>query len=156
VRVKGKLAEPWRINVMRVGDGSLYRYLHGDVRKALHAIIGDRVRIEVRFDAEYQNGPLHPMPAWFKEALDKNPQAMKNSNALIASRRGKSPLLFVVEISRGARPQPRKGSACALRNHGRFTISFLFVAMNVQSRLRMDLSRDRTISYGSGPRSPAH
>ena len=30
VRINGK---PWRINMMPVGDGRFYLYLHGDVRK---------------------------------------------------------------------------------------------------------------------------
>ena len=33
VRVNGKPEKPWRINLMPVGDGSFYLYLHGDVRR---------------------------------------------------------------------------------------------------------------------------
>ena len=87
VRINGKPAVPWRINMMPVGDGSFYLYLHGDVRRASGTKVGDRVAVELRFDAKYRNGPLHPMPSWFKQALSKNPKAMKNWEALIPSRK---------------------------------------------------------------------
>src|SRR6202051_2573417 len=73
VRVNGKPAEPWRINMMPAGDGSFYLYLHGDVRKASGTKVDDRVEVEVSFDTTYKNGPMHPMPAWFEETLRKNP-----------------------------------------------------------------------------------
>src|SRR6266704_1216535 len=87
VRINGKPTVPWRINMMPVGDGSFYLYLHGDIRKASGTKVGDRVRVEVRFDARYRNGPQHRMPSWFKAALRKNPRAMKNWDALIPSRK---------------------------------------------------------------------
>src|SRR6266851_2480294 len=87
VRINGRPAEPWRINMMPVGDGSFYLYLHGDVRRASGTKVGDRVQVEVRFDAEYRNGPQHPMPSWFKAALRKSPRAAKNWEALIPSRK---------------------------------------------------------------------
>jgi hypothetical protein len=34
VRVNGRPKPAWRINLMPIGDGSFYLYLHGDVRKA--------------------------------------------------------------------------------------------------------------------------
>ena len=43
VRLNGKPAEPWRINMMPVGDGSFYLYLHGDVRKASSTKVNDQV-----------------------------------------------------------------------------------------------------------------
>jgi hypothetical protein len=84
-RINGKPKDPWRINMMPVGDGSFYLYLHGDVRKASGTTVGDRVRVEVSFDATYENGPQHPMPRWFKQGLAGNPQARKNWTALIPS-----------------------------------------------------------------------
>src|SRR6266571_6007622 len=87
VRINRKPAVPWRINMMPVGDGSFYLYLHGDVRKASGTRVGDRVQVEVGFNARYRNGPQHPMPSWFKTALQKNPQAEKNWEALIPSRK---------------------------------------------------------------------
>ena len=87
VRINGEPAEAWRINMMPAGDGSFYLYLHGDVRKAFGTAVGDRVRVEIEFDAGYKNGPQHRMPSWFKQALAGNPQAMKNWTALIPSRK---------------------------------------------------------------------
>jgi hypothetical protein len=87
VRINGKPADPWRINMMPAGDGSFYLYLHGDVRKASGTAVGDRVRAEIAFDPTYRNGPQHPMPRWFKQALAGNPQALKNWTALIPSRK---------------------------------------------------------------------
>jgi hypothetical protein len=44
-----------RINMMPVGDGRFYLYPHGDVRKASGTAVGDRVRVEIAFDASYRN-----------------------------------------------------------------------------------------------------
>jgi len=44
VRLNGKPAKAWRINMMPVGNGSFYLYLHGDIRKASGTAVGDRVR----------------------------------------------------------------------------------------------------------------
>ena len=87
VRVNGTPAEAWRINMMPAGDGSFYLYLHGDVRKATGTAVGDRVRVEIEFDSSYRNGPQHPMPWWFKQALAGNPHAMKHWKALPPSRK---------------------------------------------------------------------
>jgi hypothetical protein len=87
VRVNAKPADAWRINMMPVGDGSFYLYLHGDIRKASSTAVGDRVRVEIDFDASYRGGPQHPMPRWFERALAGNPQAMKSWTALIPSRK---------------------------------------------------------------------
>lgn len=87
LRINGKPDEPWRINMMPAGDGSFYLYLHGTVRQASATKVGDRVRVEVSFDPEYRNGPLHPMPAWFRAALRKSPLAAKHWRALIPSRK---------------------------------------------------------------------
>jgi len=86
VRINGKPAKPWRINMMPAGDGSFYLYLHGDVRKASGTAVGDRVRVQVEFDPSYRNGPQHPMPTWFSRALAGNPPARKNWRALTPSR----------------------------------------------------------------------
>jgi hypothetical protein len=87
VRINGKPAKSWRISMMPVGNGNFYLYLNGEVRKASGTSVGDRVRVEVEFDADYRNGPQHPMPRWFKEALAGNPQAKKNWIALVPSRK---------------------------------------------------------------------
>src|SRR5260221_14307191 len=69
VRINAKPAEPWRVNLMPVGNGSFYLYLHGEIRNASDVTVGDRVQAEIAFDANYKNGPRHPMPQWFRQAL---------------------------------------------------------------------------------------
>ena len=86
VQINKKPDIPWRINMMPIGDGSFYLYLHGDVRKASKTKVGDRVTVDVSFDSKYRSGPMHPMPTWFGKALDKNKMAKKNWDALIPSR----------------------------------------------------------------------
>ncbi len=103
VRIKGKPAVPWRINMMPVGDGSFYLYLHDDVRRASSTKVGDRVEIELRFNARYRNGPQHPVPSWFKAALIKTPQALKNWEALVPSRKKEILRYFVRLKSQEAR-----------------------------------------------------
>ena len=87
VQVNGMPDTPWRINMMPVGDGSFYLYLHGNVRKASRTKVGDMVKVAVSFDSEYRNGPMRKMPAWFSSALKKNPTARKNWELLIPSRK---------------------------------------------------------------------
>jgi hypothetical protein len=85
-RLNGKPARAWRINMMPVGNGSFYLYLHGEIRKASDADVGDRVQVEIEFDAAYRGGPQR-MPGWFKQALAANPAARKNWTALVPSRK---------------------------------------------------------------------
>jgi Bacteriocin-protection, YdeI or OmpD-Associated/Domain of unknown function (DUF1905) len=87
VRINGKPDKAWRINMMPVGDGSFYLYLHGNVRKASRTALGDRVRVEIAFDASYRGGPQNRLPSWFKQALLANPQAMQSWKALVPSRK---------------------------------------------------------------------
>ena len=87
VRVDGKPENPWRINMMPVGDGSFYLYLHGDVRKASKTKVGDRVSVELEFDGDYKSGPAHPMPSWFRKALRDNSHARDGWSQLIPSRK---------------------------------------------------------------------
>jgi hypothetical protein len=87
LRINGKTAKAWRINMMPTGNGSFYLYLHGGIRKASRTAVGDRVRVEIEFDGSYRNGPQHPMPIWFKRGLAENPQASKNWTALVPSRK---------------------------------------------------------------------
>jgi len=86
VRVNGKPEKPWRINLMPVGDGSFYLYLHGDVRKASSTKVGESVTVELEFDDEYRGGPAHPMPLWLSDALDRNRSAKQAWSELIPSR----------------------------------------------------------------------
>jgi hypothetical protein len=87
VQINGEPNPPWRINMMPIGDGSFYLYLHGDVRKASDTKVGDKVAVSVAFDDKYTNGPMHPMPEWFRVALSKNKKAGQAWEKLIPSRK---------------------------------------------------------------------
>ena len=86
IQVNGKPDQPWRINMMPIGDGSFYLYLHGTVRKAASAQVGDVVSVAVRFDDEYGGGPAHPMPSRFGAELKRNRRARHSWGALSPSR----------------------------------------------------------------------
>ena len=87
VRINGMPKKPWRINMIPKGNGSFYLYLHGNVRKASGTKVGDRVEVEIGFDTEYRNGPMHPMPIAFRKAQNEDPIAKKAWVALIPSRK---------------------------------------------------------------------
>jgi len=87
IQVNNKPTEPWRINMMPAGNGDFYLYLHGDVRRSSDTKVGDRVNVHIVFDTEYQNGPMHPVPPWFSDALSAHPVALKNWEQLIPSRK---------------------------------------------------------------------
>lgn len=86
-RINGEPKDWWQINMMPMGDGRFYLYLHGLVRKASNTKVGDTVTVEVKFDSAYKNGPMHPMPVWFQEALDNNKKAKAAWIELIPSRK---------------------------------------------------------------------
>src|SRR5579862_2901417 len=86
VRVNGQPEKQWRINLMPIGDGSFYLYLHGDVRKASGTKVGDTVTVELEFNEEYRGGPAHPMPSAFRDALRKNQGAAQEWRELRPSR----------------------------------------------------------------------
>ena len=86
VQINERPRVPWRINLMPVGDGSFYLYLHGRVRTSSGTGVGDVVRVALVFDREYRGGPLHPMPSWFSAGLRGNPRARRSWNALSPSR----------------------------------------------------------------------
>jgi hypothetical protein len=86
VQVNGLPNPAWKINMMPVGDGNFYLYLHGDVRKASNTNVGDTVTIDVQFNEDYKSGPADHMPDWFAEALDNYPVAKKSWDELPPSR----------------------------------------------------------------------
>ena len=86
VRVNGKPDTAWRINLMPVGDGNFFLYLHEHVRKASSTGVGDIVTVMIEFDDEYKGGPAHPMPSWFGDELDRNPDAQQGWDSLSPSR----------------------------------------------------------------------
>src|ERR1700733_8490694 len=85
VRVNGKPDPAWRINLMPIGDGSFFLYLHGEVRKVSKTKVGDGVDVELQFDGEYKSGPAHPMPSYLKGVLDENPPAKQRWDAFTPS-----------------------------------------------------------------------
>ena len=87
VKFNGTPDTPWRTNMMPVGDGEFYLYLHGGMRKAAHVKVDDVVSVALRFDDTYRNGPLHDSPEWFQEALAESPVATKNWTKLSPSRK---------------------------------------------------------------------
>jgi hypothetical protein len=87
VRINGhpRLA-PWRINLMPMGGGAFYLYLHGSVRTASSTGVGDRVTVAVRFDPDYRGGPGNVIPAWFLAGLQRTPPARAAWQQLTPSR----------------------------------------------------------------------
>lgn len=76
----------WRTNLMPVADGGFLLFLHTQMRKQSGIAVGERVSFELWFDEDYRNGPQHPMPAWFEQALVENPRAAANWARLSPSR----------------------------------------------------------------------
>ncbi|MGH7733912.1 MAG: YdeI/OmpD-associated family protein, partial [Gemmatimonadales bacterium] len=87
VRINGHpKPKPWRINLMPQGTGAFYLYLHGEVRRASGTKVGDRVAVEISFDAAYRGGPTHLIPPWFRAPLTRNKRAATAWKALTPSR----------------------------------------------------------------------
>jgi hypothetical protein len=97
IQVNGKPDTPWRINLMPVGDGTFYLYLHGHVRKAAGVEVGDIVSLSLQFDDQYRGGPAHPMPSWFGDELDRNRAAKQGWEGLTPSRQ-KEILRYFAEL----------------------------------------------------------
>jgi len=86
VRINGRPDSPWRTNMMPVGNGEFYLYLHGGMRKSADAKVKDVVAISLSFDDSYRNGPLHETPDWFESALGSDAKIMANWEGLAPSR----------------------------------------------------------------------
>ena len=86
VRVNGEPRTGWPVNMMPRGDGGFYLYLHGQVRKASGAKVGDRVTVEIAWDAGYRAGPVHSMPPSFEAGLLSSLRAKKAWDCLVPSR----------------------------------------------------------------------
>lgn len=86
VQIGGEPNPAWPINMMPVGDGSFYLYLHAQIRDASRTKVGDQVTVEVSFDDQYRGGPAHPMPPLFAEKLEADPCARRGWDALPPSR----------------------------------------------------------------------
>lgn len=121
VRINDKPDAPWRINMMPMGNGGFYLYLHGIVRNASNTQVGDKVRVEISFDADYRGGPAHPMPTWFRSALAKNPAAKQAWTALSPSRKKEVLRYFAQLKSVAARERNLEKAMHVLSgNKGRF------------------------------------
>ena len=72
---------------MPAGNGSFYLYLHEQMRRVAGAGVGDRIRVELQFNADYRGGPADSMPKWFRDALRDVPLALQNWQRLIPSRK---------------------------------------------------------------------
>lgn len=121
IQVNGQPEEPWHINMMPVGNGDYYLYLHGDVREASNTKVGDTVEIDITFDKKYKNGPQHPMPDWFKKELEKEPKAKENWEALPPSRKKEVLRYFSWLKSDEAKERNlKKAMYVLLGNNGRF------------------------------------
>ena len=87
VRVNGHpVAEAWRINMMPTGTGGFLLYLHGTVRRAAGVAPGDRLSVEIAFDAKYRRGPGR-IPADLARGLRRHARAARTWAALPPSRR---------------------------------------------------------------------
>lgn len=97
VRLNGRATPAWRTNLMPVGDGRFFLYLHGAMRKTGRTSVGDRVRIALRFDPLYRGGPQQPAPSWFTRALRANDQVRKGWTELPPSRK-KEIIRYIVRL----------------------------------------------------------
>lgn len=86
VQVNGQPKTPWRINMVPMGTGDFYLYLHNDVRRPAGVKVGDIVDVQVWFDESYQSGPHDHMPDWFSKELAANKVAKKAWDVLSPSR----------------------------------------------------------------------
>ena len=57
------------------------------MRRASQTKVGDLGGGDVELDTAYRNGPMHPIPAWFRVPLARNTKAVKAWDALIPSRK---------------------------------------------------------------------
>lgn len=85
VQVNGHPNDPWHINMMPIGNGDFYLYLHADVRKASNTKVGDEVEVRVQFDKGYKGGPTD-LPDWLLAVIETDEIVNKNWNNLSPSR----------------------------------------------------------------------
>jgi hypothetical protein len=85
------------------------------VRKASGTSVGDRVSVELSFDAKYRSGPQHRMPHWFKQALDPNPTGTEELDGTDpqSQERNTAPFL-AVEVFGRSYPQSLQSLTCSV------------------------------------------
>lgn len=87
VQLNGRPTPAWPINMMPVGDGSFYLYLHNQIRKPTQTALGDEVTVTLRFDTSYKAGPTDSMPEALATALSANAVAATNWEKLPPGRK---------------------------------------------------------------------
>jgi hypothetical protein len=97
VQVNGQPKQPWHINMMPMGNGDFYLYLHGDVRKASSTKVGDRVTVTLEFDSSYKNGPQHEIPAVLEEAIHTD-ETIKSNWLKLPPSRQKEVLRYIANL----------------------------------------------------------
>jgi hypothetical protein len=95
VKINGGPSAPWRTNMMPTGQGSFRLYIHGEMRNVSRAVLGDVVTLELSFDEEYKNGPLHTVPEWFQSELHRDEVVGSNWMNLTPSRQKGGVAIFV-------------------------------------------------------------
>ena len=84
-------SKPWRINLMPIGHGAFYLYLHGDVRRASKTKVGDRVDVGGRVRLGVSQRPDAPDARLVpRAAREERARRRKAWDALIPSRKKKS------------------------------------------------------------------
>lgn len=81
-RINGLPRVAWRLNLTPTGDGSFRLHLNGIVRRETETAVGDRVAVELEFDAAYRGGPAHPMPPTLDRGLKRSSRAKAAWDAL--------------------------------------------------------------------------
>jgi hypothetical protein len=152
LRINGRPEDLWRNNMMPVGDGGFYLYLHCNVRKASGPAVGDRVSAEVSFDIKYKGGPPRATPAWFRRALAGEPNSTENWKALTPSRQ-KGVLRYLMHLkSDEARARNLARIICALSGeHRRFIGSLEERKVAIPKPSTGHLKSGDTRAMGNGP-----
>ena len=83
---------------MPTGQGDFLLYFHGGMRKASHTQVHDVVTIELSFDQEYRNGPLHEALEWFQSALYQDPSLRRTGELDAQPAKGGPAPFFRIEI----------------------------------------------------------
>lgn len=117
VKINSGSSTSWRTNMMPDGGGNFYLYLHGQMRQVSGAKVGDTITIELEFDDEYRNGPLHDIPDWFSKALNESPTAKSNWHKLSPSRQKEVLRYFANLKSEEAKSRNRKRAISALEGN---------------------------------------
>ncbi len=121
VQLNGGPHEPWSTNLMPVGAGQFVLYLHGAMRAQADVSVGDNVKVRLRVDQEYRNGPRHEMPAWFSAALEGDATAATNWARLTPSRQKEVLRYFAALKTSGAKERNLQRAIAVLSGaSGRF------------------------------------